>query len=69
MMRLEFWPDYGPGPVWNAEGKPVALESLGISTGLAARVWSWNSAYAEDKIPLDGPGDPEWLTEGAVLLR
>lgn len=54
MTRVEFWPDYGSGRVWNDDGRPVDLESLGISPGLAARVRLWDSAYAEDKLPLDG---------------
>ena len=41
MMRLEFWPDYGSGPVWSDEGKALALESLGISPVLAERVRLW----------------------------
>lgn len=69
MMRLEFWPDYGSGPLWSDEGKALALESLGISPVLAERVRLWNSQYEEDKIPMDGPGDVEWLTEGVGLLH
>jgi hypothetical protein len=64
MLRLEFWPDYGSGPLWSDEGKPLALGSLGISPMLAERVRLWNSQYEEGKIPVDGPGDVEWLTEG-----
>jgi hypothetical protein len=69
MTRLEFWPDYGSGPLWNEDGKPVELESFGISAGLAARARLWNSSYAEDKLPLDGPGDAGWLVQGVDLLR
>lgn len=28
----------------------------------------WKPAYAEDKLPLDGPGDAVWLAEGVDLL-
>lgn len=68
MTRLEFWPDYGPGPLWNDNGQPVEPESLAISPGLAARVRLWNSSYAENKLPLDGPGDAGWLAQGVDLL-
>lgn len=69
MTRLEFWPDYGPGPLWTEKGKPVDLESLGISPELAERVLLWNSQYEEDRIPVDGPGDSEWIADGVDLLR
>lgn len=69
MMRLEFWPDYGPGPLWNDNGKPIDPESLGISPDLAERVRLWNSRYEEGRIPLDGPGAAAWLAEGVGLLR
>ncbi|MFF1831552.1 hypothetical protein [Paenarthrobacter sp. NPDC058040] len=68
MTRLEFWPDYGRGPLWNDDGQHVELDSLAISPGLAARVRLWNSAYAEDKLPLDGSGDAGWLAQGVELL-
>jgi hypothetical protein len=42
---------------------------LGIPPELAERVRLWNSLYEEDKIPLDGPGDVEWLAEGVILLH
>ena len=44
MMRLEFWPDYGPGPLWNDEGTPTDLGSLGISPELAERVRVWSQS-------------------------
>jgi hypothetical protein len=27
------------------------------------------SAYAEEKLPVEGPGDQQWLDEGVDLLR
>ncbi|GAB3572119.1 hypothetical protein GCM10027405_38740 [Arthrobacter alkaliphilus] len=69
MTRLEFWPDYGSGPVWTENGEPVALGSLGISLELSERLRLWNSQYEEERIPLESPGDAEWLAEGVVLLR
>lgn len=69
MTRLEFRPDYGPGPLWTEEGKPVDLPSLGFPPGLVERVRLWNSQYEEGKIPIKGPGDTEWIGEGVALLR
>ncbi len=65
---LEFWPDYGPGPLWTADGRPAELWSLGLSNELVRRLEDWNARYAEDKLPIDGPGDTVWLAEGAALL-
>jgi hypothetical protein len=47
-------------------GRP---ESLGISPQLDERVRGWNSQFEEGKIPMDGPGDAEWIGEGVDLLR
>lgn len=65
-MRLEFWPGYGSGPLWNDEANPLSWNRLN-SPGFAARVRSWNSSYAEDKLPLHGPGDAGWLAQGTDL--
>ena len=69
MTRFEFWPDYGPGPLWTEDGKPVPVDALGLPTDLAERLRAWNAKYDEDKIPVDGPGDVAWLEEGKELLR
>jgi hypothetical protein len=42
---------------------------VGISSELVEQVRSWDSQYEEDRIPLNGPGDAEWLAEGVGLLR
>jgi hypothetical protein len=63
----EFWPDYGPGPLWT-DGKPVDLTLLGMDRYLVERVAAWNAAYEETKVPIDGAGDDAWLTEGKRLL-
>ena len=68
MIVLEFWPDYGPGPLWTVGGVPVDLGSLGMDRALVQRVEAWNAAYEEDKVPLAGPGDAEWIGEGRRLL-
>lgn len=69
MTRLEFWPDYGAGPLWTAEGRPADLESLGLPLELVERVRSWNSRFEEDKLPIYGPGDALWTAEGVALLH
>ena len=69
MTLFEFWPDHGPGPLWDASGNPVALEELDLPQALAERLRSWNGMYREGRIPVDGPGDPAWLREGVELLR
>lgn len=66
---VEFWPDYGPGPLWGEDGKSVDPTSLGVDPDLVERVAAWNAAYGEHKVPLDGPGDSTWLHEGRQLLR
>lgn len=69
MMMLEFWPDYGSGPLWTEDGKAADLRSLGLPEELAEQLTVWNSQYAEDKVPLEGSGDSAWLGEGVSLLR
>lgn len=64
---LEFWPDYGPGPLW-ADGKAVDLAALPMERGLMERMAAWNAEYSEDKVPIDGPGDEAWLSWGRRLL-
>jgi hypothetical protein len=65
---MEFWPDYGPGPLWTDDGKPVDLASLGVGRDLVERVAAWNAQFSEDKVPLQGTGDEVWLREGRRLL-
>ena len=67
MNVLEFWPDYGPGPLW-ADGKPVDLASLGLDRDLVVEVVAWNASYEESKVPIEGTGDAAWLLEGKRLL-
>lgn len=67
MQEFEFWPDYGPGPVW-ASGVAVPLDDLGLPDDLAAQLRAWNARYEEDKLPIDESGDGEWLDEGRRLL-
>ena len=67
MMVIEFWPDYGPGPLW-LDGRAVAPETLGVAADLASRLNAWNAEYEESKVPVDGPGDHAWLGEGIELL-
>lgn len=66
---LEFWPDYGAGPLWAEGGKVVDLASLGLPRELIEELVIWNRGYAEEKLPLEGSGDEAWLREGERLLR
>jgi len=64
---LEFWPDYGSGPLWT-HGAVISPSDVDVDPSLAERLIRWNAEYTEDKIPLDGPGDSRWMTEGRNLL-
>jgi len=55
---LEFWPDYGSGPLWS-HGAVVSPGDVAVDPSLAERLIRWNAEYTEDKIPLDGPGDQD----------
>jgi hypothetical protein len=66
---LEFWPDYGSGPLWTDDGKPADLTSLGMGPHLVEQVTAWNAAYEESKVPIEGAGDAAWLREGSRLLH
>jgi len=65
---VEFWPDYGRGPLWK-DGKPADPAALGVDADLAARLRDWNSRYAETNLPIDTSGSPAYLAEGSRLLR
>lgn len=63
---LEFWPDYGDGPLW-AAGAAVDPVAVGVDADLAAHLAAHNEAYEEERLPLDGPGDVDYLAEGTRL--
>jgi hypothetical protein len=68
---LEWWPDYRGGPLWKASGRggqQVDSGALGLPPDLAMRLAAWNEQYAEDKLPIAGVGDAEWLQQGLRLL-
>ena len=67
MEKLEFWPDYGGGPLWWPDGAAVDLASLPLSEELRSRVQAWNARYEEAKLPSEA-NDVAWLAEGKVLL-
>lgn len=66
---IEFWPDYGPGPLWTEDGRSVDPRALGLPEILAERLVAWNARYEEDRIPVEGDGDADWLAEGTALLH
>jgi hypothetical protein len=68
---LEWWPDYGSGPLWKKSGRGgehVDASSLGLPTELVARLTAWNASYTADKLPLGGDGDSAWISQGIELL-
>ncbi len=69
--QLEWWPDYGSGPLWEPSGRggvPVEPSSLNLGSDLADRLARWNAEYAEDKLPTEGGGDGDWIGRGVRLL-
>jgi hypothetical protein len=67
VKQLEFWPEYGAGPLWD-EGAGVDPTQLGLPTELVERLVAWNARYGDERLPMAGPGDPDWLGEGRRLL-
>lgn len=67
--EVEFWPDYGSGPLWHRNGEPADLATLGLAPELVERLTDWNSRYEETNLPIDGPGNRSYLDEGSRLLR
>lgn len=65
---LEFWPEYGQGPLWS-DGKPAALMELGLPDSLVQRLRAWNALYQEHRLPIDGAGDPAYLAAGTALMQ
>jgi len=65
---LEFWPDYGPGPLWTAGGEWAEPLALGLPATLAERLSGWNAGYEEHRLPLEGPGDQVYIAAGVRLL-
>lgn len=65
---LEFWPDYGGGPLWAASAGVIDPAAVGLNADLVARLAAHNQAYEEERLPLEGPGDAEYLAEGTRLL-
>jgi hypothetical protein len=67
LPTLEFWPDYGRGPLW-AEGQWSDPVALGIPAVLAEDLSAWNAKYEEHALPITGAGDPDFIAEGVQLL-
>ena len=66
--RLEFWPEYRGGRLWHDHGQSVDLADLPLSGNLRERVAEWVSVYADEKLPMESPGDTEWLAVGTYWL-
>jgi hypothetical protein len=68
---LEWWPDYGSGPLWMRSGRGgvhVDAASLGLSSDLATRLAEWNASYSEDKLLRESDSDSAWISQGIELL-
>ena len=68
---LEWWPDYGSGPLWKRSGQGgvnVDAASLGLSPDLVARLTEWNASYHEDKLLPESNSDRAWISQGIELL-
>jgi hypothetical protein len=63
---LEWWPEYNSGPLW-CEGQNVPLDQLGLPDDLVRNMKDWNGSYADEKLPIEGPGDPVWLAQGHTV--
>ena len=69
MDVLEFWPDYsGRGPLWDAAGQKVELDSLGLDRTFVDRLRGWLDLYDDSRLPIEGDGDSGWLREGRAIL-
>ena len=58
VTRLEWWPEYQGGPLWNG-GRTVPLDDLALPGDLVVAIESWVGSYADEGLPIDGPGDDE----------
>ncbi|MCW2756939.1 MAG: cell division protein FtsK/SpoIIIE [Nocardioidaceae bacterium] len=69
---LEWWPDYDGQVLFLRRGRgghPVDPATLGLSEAVLDDLQRWSSVYAEENLPIGGPGDPCWLDEGIGLLH
>jgi hypothetical protein len=64
---LEFWPEYGGGPLWTEMGQSVDLSNLEVSTDLKTQLSTWNLEYDDSKLPFE-TNDVQWLEAGKELL-
>ena len=72
MQVLEWWPDHERSPLWLVEGRggvAVDAAAVGLEPGIAPRLAAWGRSYDEDKLPVDGAGDQEWIQTGVGLLH
>jgi hypothetical protein len=64
---IEFWPEYGEGPLWTEQGQSVDLRKLPLAADLRDRLVAWNAAYDDSRLPFED-NDREWLDEGRRLF-
>jgi hypothetical protein len=68
---LEWWPDYGGDLLWvrlGQGGTRVSMDEVGLSESFRQRAALWLADYDDAKLPIDGPGDADWLATGSRLL-
>ena len=66
---LELWPDHGHSPLWSsAQKRYVDPAELPVPASLAERLTTFGDGYAEERVPVEGEGDPAYLAEGTALL-
>lgn len=53
----------GPG------GYHADLRELGLPDDVIQRLTRWNAMYDDSRLPIDGPGDSEWIERGIGLLH
>jgi hypothetical protein len=67
LTTIEFWPEYGDGPLWTTDGDAVDLSGLALSSDLAEALRAWNANYDDSKLPFE-KNDQAWREEGVRLL-
>jgi hypothetical protein len=72
VRTLEWSPEYGSGPLYvrtGPGGYRADLESLGLPDDLVRRLTEFNAKFADERLPIDGPGDSAWMDLGIRLLH
>lgn len=71
LPTLEWWPDYGGDLLWlrtGPGGRRASMAEVGLSPSFQERAARWLESYDDARLPIDGPGDSQWLATGLALL-